>query len=358
MPLPLSLESQGLPPLYSAPPTQSQPAAPTQNNTVYWIGADGNVYYKSGETVQNVGKPVNYNENGFDAQKLSATSRLIDDPLAVKSQTNTQQNNQAPSGSGQSYTDTTAARALQQANIDAMRNSLQFQMNSINDKYNQTLGQYTAEDAQNQQAYNKQLSKNNQTRSSSRQAALVAGAQGARGLRATLASLGALNGTGELLANRTVAQATNKDIGEANSVFDNNAETLVDAWGKTKLAQENRKRELNDAKATQQISAKADNASKLQDMYKEMASFYTQAGNKAAASSWLAKAQQFLPDISNGAKTIASPFTKMDAVFDPGTLKSYLSGANDMTVKASGPAQSSPALNSPLYAIQKKREDL
>jgi hypothetical protein len=49
-------------------------------NTVFWIGTDGNVWFKDGSGVKNVGRPIKIYENGFDAQLLSAESNQIPDP--------------------------------------------------------------------------------------------------------------------------------------------------------------------------------------------------------------------------------------------------------------------------------------
>ena len=63
------------------------------DGTVYWIGGDGNVWFKDGSGVKNVGKPIkNFGGNGFDAEFLSAESRQIDDPNPQTTQTS------APSG--------------------------------------------------------------------------------------------------------------------------------------------------------------------------------------------------------------------------------------------------------------------
>ena len=53
-------------------------------NTVYWVGANGNVYFKSGDKVQDAGRLIKDYGNGFDAQFLSAESNRIDDPNPPK----------------------------------------------------------------------------------------------------------------------------------------------------------------------------------------------------------------------------------------------------------------------------------
>lgn len=50
-------------------------------NTVYWIGQDGNVWFKDASGTRNVGKPINITPAGFDAELLSAESTQIADPV-------------------------------------------------------------------------------------------------------------------------------------------------------------------------------------------------------------------------------------------------------------------------------------
>lgn len=53
--------------------------------TVYWIGADGNVWFKDASGVHNAGRLITDYGNGFDAANMSAQSTRIDDPNAPTS---------------------------------------------------------------------------------------------------------------------------------------------------------------------------------------------------------------------------------------------------------------------------------
>lgn len=53
---------------------------PSGADTVYWVGADGNVYHRVGDTVYNRGKLIQDYGNGFDAANFSAQSTQIADP--------------------------------------------------------------------------------------------------------------------------------------------------------------------------------------------------------------------------------------------------------------------------------------
>lgn len=54
-------------------------------NTVFWIGQDGNVWFKDANGTRNVGKPLMVSDAGFDAELLSAESTQIDDPVQLAS---------------------------------------------------------------------------------------------------------------------------------------------------------------------------------------------------------------------------------------------------------------------------------
>lgn len=67
---------------------------------VWWVGADGNVYTRQGDTVTSQGKLINdYGQTGFDSERLSAGDMeglewaRIDDPNAPTQQA-------APTGGG------------------------------------------------------------------------------------------------------------------------------------------------------------------------------------------------------------------------------------------------------------------
>src|SRR4051812_6144389 len=51
------------------------------SGNVYWIGQDGNVWFKSASGTQNMGKPINASDGGFDTAKLSAAATRIADPV-------------------------------------------------------------------------------------------------------------------------------------------------------------------------------------------------------------------------------------------------------------------------------------
>jgi len=258
-------------------------------------------------------------------------------------------------GGGTGTADTTAAaRASTQKSIDALQQILANKLANAQDQYQQVINQYNDEDALNQKQYDDQTTSNEQNRTNTIQAALLAAAQGGQGLRATLASLGALGGTGSVLANRAIASGANQDIGGANNTFDTNAKTLDTSWAQTQQDEKNRRAQADTDLANAKLAAQGDVATQAQTLYKDLANLWSTAGNSGQAASALAQADTYLPQITAASRTATPTFTPQSAVFSPGTLASYLAGNNDMSVQTAGGDQT--PINSPLYALTKKRD--
>lgn len=325
------------------------------NGAVYWVGQDGNIYYKAGQNnwnVQNMGRyqetaGTNYN-NGFDSSAGSFVAQRINDPLSGGANTGN-------GGSGGNYVDTTAARNSTLGQISSLDTRLANLNQSSKDQLDQLLARYNSEDALAQGQYNDQVTTNEKTRSGNINDALVAAAEGGRGLRSNLSALNALNGTGLLLANRAIARVANNDVGGANETFDKNAKTLNNAWAATEQDQRNRKEEANTDYNNALKKNAATIASSRQNLFKDMASFFTQSGDNSSAANWLAKINGENPTIE-AADAVKSPtFQARSAAFSPSALDNYLAGKQDMTVQAQ-PSSGAPALNSPLFATTRKRE--
>jgi len=248
----------------SSTPTPQQNSAPLgvtngvvgtlgANAPVYWVGQDGNIYYGSGtgNGVQNAGAPQNAYNTGFDTKLFSAQATPIADPNPGNPQptlpTNSTSLQVGGGGSGQTFQDTTGARNATLASLNQLDTILGNKNTEAKGNYDGILKQYTNEEANNLADYTKNVQTNESNRGAQTQAALLAAANGGRGLNSVLASIGALGGTGRLLANRAVANESNLDIGNANKTFDTNAGNLFDSYGKLKKEEEQRR---NDAGTT------------------------------------------------------------------------------------------------------------
>lgn len=256
------------------------------------------------------------------------------------------------------YQDTSAARKATQQGIDSLDTTLSSNLQSISDNYARIIQQYNDEATTNKTNYDTQVGSNEQTRENTIQAALLAAAQGGRGLRATLGSIGALNGTGLLLANRAVAAGANTDIGDGNKVFDKNATQLYTAYAQTQQDEKNRRAEAEAAKVNEEKATRAAVAKEKQGLYEKMAGFWTDAGNNGEANRYLGMVGNMSPEIAGYSGTAVAPYTPRSVLFNPGELGSYLAGAKDMTVKTGGTAADKAPINSPLYTSSRKREEL
>lgn len=260
------------------------------------------------------------------------------------------------SGGGSQFVDTSAARNSTQAMIDSLVRQLANMNATAQNQYNELINQYNEEDAANKTNYENQVAKNEATRSGGISQALAAAAQGGRGLRSALAAMGALGGTGSLLANRAVAQSANKDIGGVNETFETNAEGLNTAWGNTEREQRQRRAEAEAALENARLKNEGSIAAQRQSLFKDMAGFWEQAGNKTEAANWLARIAGENPVIERASLAATPSFQRRSAAFSPEALKGYLAGNQDMSVKTSS-GNSGLTINSPIYATRQRREE-
>lgn len=339
---------------------------------VYWIGQDGNVWVK--DAVRGV-RIDNNAINGAKLRNIGSTAdgyggtgryQMIADPNApAPAPAPGPAPGPAPSGpSGPSapavpqYEDTTAARNLTQANLEALDPAMNAQIGDIGNRYNDILKRYADEERFNKGQYDTQLGSIDSTRNRNHQLALSAAAEGSRGLMATLASMNALGGTGRVLANRMVARTANDDIGESKRTADKNTTQVNTAYESTRMDEENRRREANAARENEIKRTRGDFAAQRQSYQKDMADLFRRAGMFDQSNQAMAIAQSQIGDIHAGNRVQSAGYTPRKAAFNPGDLANYLAGQNDMTVSTSGGALASgPAINSPLIANQRRREE-
>lgn len=322
----------------------------------YWKGADGNYYLRASNVngVVNLGVDPSQNPN-FVNYVNSGQYSQIEDPVAPAAPTNLVPSGGGGGGGGTSYTDTTAARNATQTSIDSLGQILANRLAGANGEYDSIIKAYTQEEALNQAAYDKQVTGNEQTREAARQAALAAAAQGSRGLFATLSSIGALGGTGKVLAGRAVSREANSDIGSADKVFDTNATVLFDTRSKLKQQEEQRRKDAEKIKEDTIKQSKYDAAEQQQKLWKDMADLWTKAGNNTEAANAMAKASAMTPELVANTRPTVTQYATAPLQYSAPALEGYLAGANDMTVKTSS---GGTPINGAIYTSTKKREEL
>lgn len=304
---------------------------------VYWLGADGNIWWKSDSGVKNMGKPINYNKGGtnwdagFDTMQGSAEAKRIDDPNPPRDEAPAGASGGGSSGPNKVLNEA-AVRNTQKA-LGSLDDELGVRYRNIDDSYDSLIGGYNKERERTKGDYDEEVVGNTQDLQRNKQNALVAGAQGLRGLRGVLASIGALSGDGSSLANRAVTTETNQDIGGAAETYSGNAVQLDKAWDRFDEEDEDRRAEAATARKNQRIAAEGDILGKRQNFYQKLAELYGEVDNIGEATSWLDKAGDLNSQIASKSRVQATPFQKRGAAFTPGDLESYLAGAGDMTVE-------------------------
>jgi hypothetical protein len=323
------------------------------NNSVYWVGQDGNVYLKGADgTVKNVGSPINLQDNGADTSGLSFEATRINDPNPI--------NNPDPTlratsdSSGTTYKDTTAARNATQVSIDSLGTIMNNALTGADGEYNSVMDAYNTEDAANKARYEGDVQKNEINRDESTQASLLGAARGSRGLYATLASLGALNGTGRTLANRAVATEANADLGAGQKSFETNVSNLFDARSILSKQEEQRRKDAEKIRADAKQNAEYDYYKGNQDLSKEMAGLWTDAGNTGEAGNWLNRSSTYTPEMAKRTKVNVGQYAKTPLEYGAPALDKYLGGMNNMAVNVAG----GNPINGAIYTSTKKRDEL
>jgi hypothetical protein len=262
----------------------------------------------------------------------------------------------AGAGAASQFVDTSAARNSTQNQINSLDTQLGNMNTTAQNQFNQLMAQYLAENAENRANFDGQVTKNEQTRSGGISQSMAAGAQGGRGLRSALAAMGALGGTGLDLANRAIASSVNKDIGGVNETFDTNATGLNAAWSKTEREQRQRDEDAKVSLENARLKNEGRVAEQRQGLFKDMAGFWEQAGNKGEAASWISRISEQNPSIERAALAATPSFQRAGAAFSPEALKGYLAGNQDMTVQANA-GGNGLTMNSPIYAARARREE-
>lgn len=250
---------------------------------------------------------------------------------------------QAGAGDGGASARAAAAEAAKRAQAQAAINNTQKAYDStatelnvgygnIDNETNSIRSRYDREAQTNEGDYNTQTVNNNQSLLKNKQNALQAAAQGARGLRSTLASIGALGGTGQVLANRAVTNSANQDLGEASETAAGNARTLDTAIGKFRDEDKIRRDELEVQKNNNRTALEGRVESKRQGFLQKMAELFNEIGDSGRATDYLNRAGDMNNTIAQKTAVAAAPIAARGAAFTPGTLADYLAGTGDMTV--------------------------
>lgn len=257
------------------------------------------------------------------------------------------------SGSGSSYTDTSAARGATQQAIDALEATQGSLDANERDAYNKLLGQYNKEMATNQSDYDSKTKQNSQDLAQARQLTRSTGAQGSRSLMAQLAALGA-NGTGVNLANDAVSNQMNREFGESGDTASKN-QTSLNTWiGRVKETDDERRGEAQETLNNNLTANRNKVLQQKQSLLKQMADLWTQNGNDAQANSLIAQAGALNNDLASTARQPVSFTGKTIAYNAPELSNQDATGATVATVQ---PGTATADTNQLATLTQKKRDE-
>lgn len=260
-----------------------------------------------------------------------------------------------------------AAAAQQQAALAARVNPLIAQYNSLSTaretglkaaqtEFDNMMKGYADQFAIDKQRYDSQVTQNEQNLTKNRQAALLQASQGGQGLRAVLAAMGALNGTGSVLADRAIAQAANKDIGEAQNTFDTNASTLTDAWADTEAEKEKREAAARLALENARNNVERTYYSNKIDVLGRLASAY---GNNPQGLQYANQIGGLSDTLARIAPERAVSYADISSLYNPQNLANYLAGTKNLQVQAqSGNAQPNAPSSVVATPTQRRRDEL
>lgn len=222
----------------------------------------------------------------------------------------------APAATGST---TPATTTLSPAIIAAALASLVNNQATEQNQYNAAGASNAASDTQ--QAANEQLQVQNNTgsRANAIQNADQAAASGNQGLKAVLASLGALGGTGQVLAGRAVADSANSDIGNADNTYTTNNQNIAAADAAYQTAKGARDQALQQALTT--------------DQQNTANSTYQNIINQAENIGDTATVNKYLPDLTGSTAPI-TPINANPVLYNGANIAAYAPGSSQTVTSA------------------------
>ena len=259
-------------------------------------------------------------------------------------------------GGGSQYTDTTAARAAEQARIDALSTKENNLLASNRNQYANVLAGYDRERNINQMDYDDNTLDNSQDLQRNKQASLLAGAQGLRGLMNTLGAYGAAGGSGRQLASQAVNSQVNSETGEAANTYSTNQRGLDTSIGRFKEEDEARRKAAQQDLETSNRGVRANIAGERQTALKSLADLWKQAGNQGQAGNLLGEVGQLNHFIAENAAPSIGVNAKTAAYQAPG-LDTYKAGVSDRSTNIADGNSMGASDNSLLANLYRKREE-
>jgi hypothetical protein len=253
------------------------------------------------------------------------------------------------------YPDKSNDIAMQQAGLGSADATRDAALGVLNEGYADTMGNYSSDLNAAQGSYTDESNANQTDLQGNKQTALENATQGRQGLYGTLASLGALSGTGVELANHAVQSGANQDLTTAADTYATNQSGLDNGYG-AYTASEERLEDKATAAYNNDIGQAQNDYYKNQQTYlKNLSDDYTAEGNTAQAANYSKQVAALFPQIaSTNVPTVDFGYT--GSSYTAPTLASYVGAANNTSVATQpAPAGSGPLAIPGLIAMSKKQ---
>lgn len=260
----------------------------------------------------------------------------------------------SPNGTAPAKPDKSADIALQNAALGSVGAQRETGLSAIDKALGDLIGNYDTEATSNTGKYHTQSDTNQNNLQTNKQTALVNAAQGRRGLEGTLASLGALNGSGITLANDAVQKGANEDLSAAAGTYGTNQASLDDALAAFNQADQERRQQANTAAGNAKTNVRNNAAKTEQTVDTNLANDYAAMGDEANANKWSAAAAALYPQVA--ATSIPdSNIAYSGAAFTPAALQNYIAGADGTSVTTAAPAAPGQLPGLVAQTLQKKQ---
>lgn len=282
-------------------------------------------------------------DNGIDAaQSLNANGLNGDGtPIVYPSNNNpkpvVRANVAAPTdpngtgGAGANTVDRSNSIAVNQAALAAAEQQRTGGLAAIQDALAKLMGRYSGEASANEENYTGSSNTNKNNLQTGTQAALINAAQGRKGLFGVLSSIGALSGSGISLANNAVQKGANDDISGANETFGDNQSALDTNIGQFRTADEQRRKDAEDAAIASRTDVENKVAGSKQKIYSNLADDYSQMGNAAEAKRYSDLVASLFGQIAETSVPTGGP-AYAGAAYSAAPLAKYVGGGANTQV--------------------------
>lgn len=293
---------------------------------VYWVGADGNAWYKGDNgQVSNMGKYLGGNDSGFDSNRISQLATRIDDPNAPAKVLGDATGGGAPAQSSAPQYPALNSGAVHntQRAIDQIPDLLDAALQAEGQKYKNTLSGYNASETAQRGTYDKSTTTNQQNYDGNYMDSIRAGIHGLGGLINLLRGTGAAGGTAEDMVRDTVGGVTADDIRGGADTRDQNQGSLDSALT-TFLTELKGKRQMaDDTHDNNESAVRRDSQTQLQDLYSKMAGYYGDAGQTSDRNTWMDRAGDLTPKIAGNSKAVVSAYDRTPVVVKAPDLTAF-----------------------------------